>query len=306
MLSIIIVDYNTLEETLEYIKRLEQNIIVAGCKHYIIVDNYIDRVESIKILKQYLGNNEEIQLNKIGLVNRFIFSGSTVDYVFADSNLGYAKGNNLGVQVSIKLYKDDYVLISNNDIEFNERIDFSEVKKIFDDKKDVAIIGPRIRGINGEEQSPHRKVSSCERLLVYYWSLAFSKRLYSDLDYNGTSKYCYWVMGCFLFVRMDSFLECGMFDENTFMYSEEMILSERLLKKEKKCFFVNDICIIHNHGVTVKKTTSILKSLRWSFESVYYYFKEYRMTPRILLLISKINFNIYIILYKIKNSLKGK
>lgn len=301
MLSVIIVDYKSIEKTVNYINHLKNRIDCFEDVHFIIVDNADSNEEKIsRLFFDTLGTECTRELYDNYTV--LICSNISLLYVKTGKNLGYAKANNLGAIIAKKYYNDDYILVSNNDLVLTETLDFTKIIEIFERDKKIAVIGPKIIGIDGKAQSPHKKVSAYVYLINPYWHIMSCKTVKSkdDLDFNDSSKYCYRVMGCFMFIRTQSFFEVGMFDENTFLYAEEMILSERLQKKGYKTFFYNDFTVIHEHGVTVKNNSTVNQALKWNFESIYYYFKHYRNTNKFLLLFCKMDFYLYYTLYTIK------
>ena len=125
-----------------------------------------------------------------------------------------------------------------------------------------------------------------------------------DLDYDGKSKFCYWVSGCFFVTRAEVFESVNGFDENTFLYAEEMILSERYARRKYKVFFDNDFTIIHEGGATVRKTKTPLDIMEIKFNSLCYYHKIYRNTSCFIINVAESNFKIYKVVTKIKNIIK--
>jgi GT2 family glycosyltransferase len=69
--------------------------------------------------------------------------------------------------------------------------------------------------------------------------------------------------------------EIDFFDENTFLYAEEPILSEKLIKKGYKTAYYNGVRIRHLHGFSTK-TFGNLKRFQLNLSSDLYYFSKYR------------------------------
>lgn len=303
MLSVIIVDYNSIEATLKYIEHLNQKIICEKI-HFIIVDNgnNFDKIECLS--EQY----KRLMRYNNSTIYEFTISSIPVVYIDSGSNLGYARGNNLGVSVSNTLFKDPYILISNNDIILQEITDFRDISYVFDSDRNIAVIGPKVIGLHGERQSPHKKISWFKALFLYYWGLVLGHNFQIGRDTLNSNKneYVYRVMGSFMFVRKAAFLDVGMFDESTFMFFEESILSEKLEKKGYKTFYYNDMEIIHNHGSTVKKNSTIETSMKWAFDSCCYYYKNYRLVNPLIINLAKRNFDLYLLLYRIKRRIRNE
>ena len=70
-------------------------------------------------------------------------------------NLGYARGNNLGVDYLLRRFPDiDLFLITNDDIQFISSNVVDKLIEKISSFSDVAVIGPRIVNLQDEEQLP--------------------------------------------------------------------------------------------------------------------------------------------------------
>lgn len=291
MYSVIIVDYKSMNKTIDYIERFREQSINNELNHYIVVDNSPQKQCDIFCGNGYV-DKKHIEIDE-DVIYVFVKNDEKIYYCFANDNLGYAKGNNLGAKISRALFRDEYYIFSNNDLALKTKFDGEVFNKLFLSNKDIAVIGPRIVGKDGKEQSPHKRISAVIRLIAYYWLYRWPFRWKPDYDYNGCSKYCYRVMGCFMIVKAQCFELVGGFDTKTFLFAEEPILSERLLKKHFKTYFYNEWTIVHEHGASIKKIGYVLKSEQWAFDSNCYYYKQYRNVSNVVLFIAKINFAFY-------------
>jgi Predicted glycosyltransferases len=265
--------------------------------------NFIAQLDIEKIDRDFSN------LEKSDLLNLYSYKFNKHNLIFvqAKENLGYARGNNLGAKVSNALFNDKYYIFSNNDLHFSKRIYLNQLIDPFKYNDDIAIIGPKIIGMDGKPQSPRKKNNIWRQLILYFPNIILHdilRRFISNIDYTNNSKYTYWVMGCFIVVDKCKFNEIGMFDENTFLFAEEMILAERLLKKGYKNYFFNEITLIHNHGETVKDTFSTLKGIELSFKSNYYYFEKYIKCNNISLNCATYSFKLFKLIFPIKEKLK--
>lgn len=292
MYSLIIVEYSSIVKTIECIRQYSNMINDWNFIHPIIVDNSPSR-EAIQVLEKKFGKATKVENLKLPDVFSYDSPYGKIIYCYVGENLGYAKGNNLGTEIADKLYSDEFYIISNNDVVLKDVFDCNVIKKIFDEKLDVAVIGPRVIGLDGKEQSPHKKANAFSYLITNYWFKLWPFRWKVDYDYTGVSKYCYRVMGSFMIIRAKAFCEAGRFDPKTFMFAEEMILSERLVRINYKNYFYNDITVVHEHGASVKKAATAIRSEQWAFESCCYYFKTYRGTSKMLISFAKLNFEVY-------------
>lgn len=240
--------------------------------------------------------------------------------VTVKENLGYAKGNNLGIKILKEIdIVFDYYLFSNDDVEI---LDFDILRKlgnVLEMDNSIGGIGPRVIGLDGKDQSPHRKYISPQRQIGWkIFSFLRKKRncsvVYSDNTKkmivetslerrnNNTVKealilasktpapqkgFCYWVSGAFMMVKASKFDAVEGFDSRTFLYFEEVILAERFLKKGWKFAFEPSVGIIHYEGGS---STTVKSSKRNAIEmkSRMLYYREYKQVNRLLLLIYKL------------------
>lgn len=98
-----------------------------------------------------------------------------------------------------------------------------------------------------------------------------------NLDYStfAAEGYHYRVMGSFFIMPSQVFLEIGKMDPKTFLYAEEMILSERLKTIDKKVYFFPRTTVIHAHGTTTKKYLGKKYISKIQSTSEKYYYTQY-------------------------------
>lgn len=303
MISVIIVDYKSIEKTISYIENFKRNIIDNFKYNFIIVDNSPDNgaetylsANSKSIVQKRIESDLDLKIFKLYV--------GDICYCYSGSNLGYAKGNNLGAKIATALYRDDFYIISNNDLGFKNKFNFSTFMNIYEQDNQIAVIGPRILGLDSKDQSPYKKISVNQMLMAYPWTRFWPFRSSGDLNIMDRSDYCYRVMGCFMIIKASAFNAVDGFDPNTFMYGEEMILSERMNSKDFKTYFYIDYEIIHEHGVTVKNTSSILQADKWLFDSLFYYCKEYRNASKLFLKLASINRILNKLVVSLKENIK--
>lgn len=307
MFALIIVDYNTIERTIEYIELWNINVDHNYELKVVIVENGRQN-EFGEILRSHFADfqvlSESINNRSICMYRR---DNIKILYCETGENLGYARGNNWGALIADKIFKVDYYIISNNDLVFSEPFPVRYFHNLFLSNSQIALIGPKVIGLDGKKQSPRKKQTAFIKLIAYYWAMTWGgilKKWINDVENEKTKGICDWITGSFMIVRASCFKEVEGFDPETFLYSEELILSERLRRAGYATYYDDTFCIIHNHGETVKKTISVFKNVKISFASSYYYYKEYTNTSNIVLLIAKINFFVYKITFQIKQIVK--
>lgn len=283
-IAIVIINYKMEDLTISFIKNELSKIEYP---HRIVIVNN----EATKESDIFLRN--ELDADLVYDIDSDYTTNCEVVIISSQKNLGFARGNNLGVLFCKKWFAPEYYLFTNNDIQIK---DTNVVEQLIDKLSvvsNIGIIGPRIVGLDGIEQSPYPYYSFVERYIWAYWSSFFYtlpnkiKRFNLDYPQKAIEGYHYYVMGSFFVVRASDFYCCGMFDPATFLYAEEMILSERMNAIKKKVYYYPSVTVIHAHGATTKRyAKNSISSMQ--FDSVCYYYKKYRHTNSFFILIGKI------------------
>lgn len=305
MYTLILVDYNSIDATTEYIARCWEALGETGASHVVIVENGSNEGIPEKLSALY-GNCTMGQLTGIEqTVCRFRTENQDICYCYSGENMGYARGNNLGAKIAKALWEDPFYIISNNDLVFKKPMDLSVTDRLFEQAPAVGVIGPQVTTPDGVSQSPQAWAPAFRRLIVNYWrrfvaaflsgkkKSAYLLRHCCDVVIDASSGPCAWVSGCFFFVRANAFHKVEMFDEHTFLYAEEMILSRRMEAAGYKVWFCRELEIIHNHAQTTKKSISVMKGRELDFRAVLYYYKTYTKTSQAVLTFANWNFAVY-------------
>jgi GT2 family glycosyltransferase len=175
-----------------------------------------------------------------------------VECELTNDNLGYGKANNVG----LKKVKTKYSLILNPDTTLNKD---TIINFLIFLKKNInfAILGP----------------SQNESTL---------KNDYSNLlEVNA-------VKGFAMFLNMEKFSKIGFFDENIFLYLEEIDLCKRVKKINEKIYLDQSIKIEHDGGKSVNETFSyeveLTRNWHWMW-SLFYFNQKHFNFPYALLLV---------------------
>ena len=210
----------------------------------IVITTYKSENKIIKCLESIDQNCKILVIensNNKDLKNKIEKNFKNVECILAGKNLGYAKGNNLG----LSKVKTSYALIINPDaILQKETINnfFKTANKI----KDFAIIGPAIQD---------------------------EKNLTNNLN-NLTEVNS--IKGFAMFLNIKEFKNIGFFDENFFIYLEEIDLCRRLKKNNKKIYVDPTILITHQGGSSHEEEYNFEMELsrNWHWMWSTFYFKK--------------------------------
>ena len=225
-ITIVITSYKSEQKIVKCLKSIDNQ-----CKS-IIVENSKNRSFKEKIEKNF----------------------TNAECLIAGENLGYAKGNNLG----LSKVKTKYVLILNPDAELeSDTLNnfFKTVNKI----ENFAIIGPATQDEKNIKNN--------------------SKEL-TEVDS---------VKGFAMFLNLKEFKDVGFFDDNFFIYLEEIDLCKRIRKKNKKIFVDPNILIRHqggsSHEEQYNSEMELSRNWHWMW-STFYFTKKHKGFSAALLYVS--------------------
>ena len=284
MIGIVVINYKNHQETISFIKSLCDLDIDE--KSFCVVDNSFDSDEFDKL--------------KDNLVN--ILNLSLID---AKSNLGYAKANNLGANYLIEKYSElEYMIFSNTDISFPEKDVVRYLKNKMDINISIACCNPKI--IDSNEvfyQTPFKLIPFNYKfsLKYFFFPLNFILRkpfFWDDLVHNAIENNYHRLSGAFLMVRKSSFLEVEGFDNFTFLYAEESILSDRFRSKGLLSMYFPDRKIYHEVSKTISKYFDSKNKAKLMLDSNIYYHKKYRNLDSLSPFIARIGYFVYFYIYK--------
>ena len=217
------------------------------------------------------------------------------DFIFlaSDQNRGYAAGNNIGLRYCIK-NSYEYALILNNDILFSDKNLLCKLLNAIQKDRSIAAISPDIYSPQGYLYNRDAKRPSFFDLTLGL--LAYRKKGRKIHDLGGYA-YVYRPQGCCMLLDVRKVSDINLMDENTFLYSEEIILAERFLRKDFRCACCFETNVIHAHSTIVQKNIQKNKIKKIKLESFDYYLKEYRR-------FSKLKRGLCLLFYRLKLALQ--
>ena len=193
------------------------------------------------------------------------------------TNLGFPKGNNIGVAHA----KGDYICILNPDTVVAEDT-FEKVLAFAEKQKNIGIVGCKL--IDGKGNflpeckrgvpTPFVALTKIFSLYKLFPKTALFNRYYAQhLSENETGKVDI-LVGAFMIMKRDLYLEIGGFDENCFMYSDDIDLSYMALKKGKTNYYFHETTVIHYKGESTVKDGLYMKHFREAMQ--FFYRKHFR------------------------------
>ncbi len=263
--SIIIVNYRSWKP----LRKCLDSIINQGVNSEIIViDNENNINENKKIKNEY--DSVKLLSNK--------------------ENVGFSKACNQGAKIS----KNEWILFLNPDTILPKNCLIKLSKKIVNNKNDI--IG--IKQVD-ENSIDNHAYGIFLNIFTFSGAIRFFYRLVTNQTKKNNSKKREfrpdWISGSFLLISRFNFFRIGGWDENFWMYYEDMDLCKRASKIGIKTMFYNDIHCIHYHGLSSRidfetkvtcKSQVIISSFLYinkHFSNLYKFFLIYVMKLSIYL-----------------------
>ncbi len=222
-LSIIIVNYNVryfIEQCILSIKEATSSIDTE----IIIVDNN-SKDESCQMIKDCF---PEIIL----IENK--------------ENKGFAAANNQGVLLA----KGDFLCFLNPDtvLAFNT---FIKILKIQKQLPHTGLLGPKL--INGVGDFLHESKRNIPSPLTSFRRLfgikiGYVKNYYADHIPSNSIGYVDVLVGAFMLIKKESYLSVGGFDEDYFIFGEDIDLAYKIKKKGLLNYYIGNVVAIHYRG----------------------------------------------------------
>ncbi|WP_297420727.1 glycosyltransferase [Clostridium sp.] len=277
-------------------------IIILNYVNYTITEKNVDNLIELGVKYPIIIVDNNSQNNSFENIYKKYQNFNYIYVIKNHENKGYASGNNFGVKfVMEKLNFIKYICIMNPDVTILYKEIFSNLKSKIEDREDIALIGAMMI-LNNELNSrnfcwklPNKKciVSGYFNFLSRFRSSNKKDKIIIDSNDSSIAKVQV-VPGSFFIIKKAILQEIGLFDENTFLYNEENILSIKLRNKSySECLSINDY-YIHNHKKTVgkKNLKDKLKSNNVNFQSRKYLCKTYYDKRLVILLYIIFLFNI--------------
>ena len=189
----IILNYNSAEETIELFTTLK---------------NYNNKYLKILVIDNASEKEDQKRLkNNIPAEN----------IIFNSKNIGYAGGNNIGIEIALK-EEADYVWILNPDVRVNDRTLPILIKTLSEDNS-LAAVGPRIIHRNNQE-----KIFSDGEILIKDSTCSTKHKNHNkevakvpkNIDYSVD-----YIAGSSILLNCQTIKDIGKFPEEYFLYFEE-------------------------------------------------------------------------------------
>ena len=193
---------------------------------------------------------------------------ANVECILTGGNLGYGKANNIG----LKKVKTKYALILNPDTKLYSATleNFINTLQVI---PDFAIIGPYV------QEKEINKIDT------------------KDLNPVSVKN----VKGFAMLLNLAEFEKVGFFDENFFIYFEEIDLCTRLLKHKKKIYFAPSIKVFHaggqSHDKSLNRAIELSRNWHWMWSTFNYHRKYKGFVVSLLIVFPKLSSAFFRVLF---------
>lgn len=200
-----------------------------------------------------------------------------VKYIFNNANVGFGAGHNIAIKESIRI-GSKYHLILNPDVEYKTNT-LENLVNFLNINVDVGLVSPKTLYPNGNVQYLCRMLPTpfdffakrfIPNKLLPVFRIWLDNYEFKNKDYNKIMEVPF-LSGCFMLIRTEVFEKIGLFDENIFMYTEDIDLCRRIFKSYKTIYYP-EVSIIHGYE---RGSAKDLKLLLISIKSAIYYFNKW-------------------------------
>ena len=229
-ISIIIVNWNTRELLVDCIESIYASP-PEGEFDIWIVDNYSSDGSPAMIRESY----------------------PDVNFIENDENVGFGKANNQALRKS----QGDYVLLLNPDTVVKTNA-ISELINFLDNNPDAGIAGARLINPDGTLQI---SAFPFPTLFREFWRMFYLDSVvylsnYPMKNWNkDQAREVDTLLGACMLIRREAINQFGLFDEEYFIYSEEVDLCTRLKEAGWRLYWVPGAVVIHFAGKSIQQVS---------------------------------------------------
>lgn len=213
-ISIITINYNGLEDTCALIESIPFNENME----VIVVDNASKNLEAETIAKRY----------------------PQVKVIQSDKNLGFAGGNNLGIQVA----QGKYLFLVNNDTVFKD-FNIQVLIDRIESSSTIGIVCPKIRFTWANNPIQYTGYTPLSRITVRNRAIGFGENDHGQYDTAHPTPYAH---GAAMLIRRDVIDKVGLMPECYFLYYEELDWSMMFTRAGYQIWYEPTCTIYHKES----------------------------------------------------------
>lgn len=232
----------------------------------IVILNYLnwhDTIECVLSLKNQTNKNFEIVIvdnasnnQSFENIQKKFKDFANVHILKTEENLGYARGNNIGIRYCIEILNINNVLIVNNDTLFNDD-SYIEFLLNINTGKSIGAVGTKIIGSDGKNQNPiytpvnyksvlKSIIIGILNLIGLGKILGKTKNIKDEFSEKKNMKGDSYILHGASILLTENYLKKAQgFYPKTFLYYEEYILGILMNKMNLDMKYIDDVHIYH-------------------------------------------------------------
>ena len=218
LLSIITINYNGLKDTCELIDTLPLNDETI---EVIVVDNASTQDEATEIGKRY----------------------PQVKVIKSDKNLGFAGGNNLGIQAA----HGKYLFFLNNDTLLPQPSSLSLLINRLASSDQIGMVCPKIKFSWGDHRIQYAGYTPLSKITLRNKSIGFGEQDNGQYDTPHPTPYAH---GAAMMVKQEVIEKAGVMPECYFLYYEELDWSMMIRRAGYEIWYEPACTIFHKESQT--------------------------------------------------------
>ncbi|MBF4473506.1 glycosyltransferase family 2 protein [Flavobacterium sp. HJJ] len=221
-------------------------------------------------------------------------------------NVGFPKGNNIGAAEA----KGKYICILNPDTVVAEDT-FEKVLAFAQKQKKLGVVGVKLIDGTGnflpesKRGIPTPWVAFTKIMGLYKIfpkSSLFNKYYAQHLSENETGEVEI-LVGAFMLLKKELYQEIGGFDEDCFMYSDDIDLSYRVLQMGRSNFYFHETVVIHYKGESTVKDGIYMKRFQ---EAMEFFYKKHFKVSFLFSIFMKIGIIFFSLIKRMQGQVKSK
>jgi len=215
----------------------------------IITVNYNQPAVTIDFLKSvnqftHSGDTEVILVDNAPAENRmadFIAAYPELIYIHSSKNLGYAGGNNLGIQNA----KGDYLLLLNNDTEITAGFVTAMITEM-EQHPSIGLLSPLIKYYEDKQLIQYAGYTGMNYITARNEGIGALEK--DEGQYCNDSRETGFCHGAAVMCRRTDLEQAGLMDERYFLYYEELDWCEKFRRTGKKIWFTGKAAIFRKES----------------------------------------------------------
>lgn len=226
LISLITINYNQAEVTRQF---LDSSLALCYQNYEIII----------------IDNGSEWRLDTLIDQSRY----PKARFVRSEKNLGFAGGNNVGIQEA----SGDYFFIVNNDTELTPNL-LEELLRPFTENAKIGVVCPKIKYFDDPSLVQYAGYNPMNMVTGTAHIIGFDQLDEGQFDRPGPTHFAH---GCAMMVSRQVVEKVGRFAERFFLYYEELDWSQRIKNAHFQIYYQPSATVLHKESVSVGRHSTL-------------------------------------------------